>query len=63
MSMFDKLKGMLKGHEDQTKQGVEKAGDFVDQKTDNKYSGQADMAQEKLNEQLGDRPPTDEAGK
>ncbi|MFI9101915.1 antitoxin [Streptomyces fildesensis] len=64
MSMLDKIKGMLKGHEDQAKQGVEKAGDFVDQKTQNKYSGQVDTAQEKLNEQIGGtRPPTDEAGR
>ncbi|MCZ4125650.1 antitoxin [Streptomyces sp. H39-S7] len=64
MSMLDKIKGMLKGHEDQAKQGVEKGGDFVDRKTQNKYSGQVDMAQEKLNQQLGGtRPPTDEAGK
>ncbi|MEC4016140.1 antitoxin [Streptomyces sp. H27-D2] len=61
MSMLDKLKGMLKGHEDQTGQGVDKAGDFVDKKTQGKHSGQVDSAQQKLNEQLGDRrPPPDE---
>ncbi|MCQ4211844.1 antitoxin [Streptomyces longispororuber] len=53
MSMMDKLKGMLKGHEDQAGKGIDKAGDFVDQKTQNKYSGQVDTAQEKLKEQLG----------
>ncbi|MEX0169162.1 antitoxin [Streptomyces sp. LMG1-1-1.1] len=65
MSMLDKLKGMLKGHEDQASQGIDKAGDFVDQKTQGKYSGQVDTGQEKLREQLGrpdpgpgqDKPP------
>lgn len=59
MSMLDKLKGMLKGHEDQAQKGVEKAGDTVDQKTQGKYSSQVDTAQEKLNDQLGNRPPSD----
>jgi hypothetical protein len=59
MSMLDKLKGMLKGHEDQAQKGVEKAGDAVDQKTQGKYSSQVDTAQEKLNDQLGNRPPSD----
>jgi hypothetical protein len=64
MSMLDKIKGMLKGHEDQTRQGVEKGGDFVDRKTDNKYTGQVDTAQDKMNEQFGGtRPPDDEAGR
>ncbi|WP_405979879.1 antitoxin [Streptomyces sp. NBC_00158] len=58
MSMLDKLKGMLKGHEDQVRQGVEKAGDAFDAKTGNKYQSQVDMAQQKINEQLGtDAPP------
>ncbi|MEV6005951.1 antitoxin [Streptomyces sp. NPDC051976] len=59
MSMLDKLKGMLKGHEEQAQKGVEKAGDAVDQKTQGKYSGQVDSAQEKLNDQLGNRPPSE----
>ncbi|WP_306330067.1 antitoxin [Streptomyces venezuelae] len=53
MSMLDKLKGMLKGHEDKASQGVDKAGDFVDEKTQGKYSSQVDTAQERLREQLG----------
>lgn len=66
MSMLDKLKGMMKGHEDTVRKGVDKAGDAVDKKTGNKYQGHVDTAQEKLNEQLGsqqrptpgdDRPP------
>ncbi|MBD0741103.1 antitoxin [Streptomyces sp. CBMA152] len=60
MSVMDKLKQMLKGHEDQAGQGIDKAGDFVDEKTQSKYSSQVDTAQDKLKEQLGrdqDQPP------
>ncbi|MFD9071795.1 antitoxin [Streptomyces lasiicapitis] len=57
MSVMDKLKQMLKGHEDKAGQGIDKAGDFVDDKTQGKYSGQVDTAQDKLKGQLGaDRP-------
>ncbi|MFD8545847.1 antitoxin [Streptomyces sp. NPDC059649] len=62
MSVMDKLKQMLKGHEKQTGKGVDKAGDFVDEKTQGKYSGQVDTAQDKLRDRFGreqgqDRPP------
>ncbi|KOU00213.1 antitoxin [Streptomyces sp. WAC 06783] len=60
MSVLDKLKQMLKGHEDQAGKGVDKAGDFVDDRTQGKYSGQVDTAQDKLKGQLGrdqDQPP------
>ncbi|EMF00234.1 antitoxin [Streptomyces mobaraensis NBRC 13819 = DSM 40847] len=59
MSMLDKLKGLLKGHEDTARQGVDKAGDAFDAKTGNKYQSQVDAAQRKIDEQLGNRPPTD----
>ncbi|MFE2427251.1 antitoxin [Streptomyces sp. NPDC059373] len=61
MSMLDKIKDMLKGHPDQARQGVEKAGDAFDAKTQNKYSGQTDTAQQKLNDEFGsgdDKPHT-----
>ncbi|MET8947253.1 antitoxin [Streptomyces sp. NPDC004542] len=62
MSMMDKLKSMLKGHESQAAKGVDKAGDYVDEKTQSKYSRQVDTAQEQLKDQLGreqgrDNPP------
>lgn len=62
MSMLDKLKGMLKGHEDTARQGVEKAGDAIDAKTGNKYQSHVDTAQQKINEQLGtqEQPPAKE---
>ncbi|MFC8013862.1 antitoxin, partial [Streptomyces cinereoruber] len=43
----------LKGHEDQAGKGVDKAGDFADKKTQGKYSGQVDTAQDKLKRQMG----------
>ncbi|MGW2959258.1 antitoxin [Streptomyces sp. NPDC001220] len=52
MSMLDKLKGMLKGHEDQAKQGVEKGGDMIDQRTGNKYRSQVDTGQQKADDYL-----------
>jgi hypothetical protein len=65
MSMMDKIKQMLKGHEDQASKGVDRAGDMVDERTQNKYSGHVDTAQDKLKDQLrsdqpgqgGERPP------
>ncbi|MFF3662894.1 antitoxin [Streptomyces olivochromogenes] len=60
MSMLDKLKGLLKGHEDQARQGADKAGDAFNEKTQNKYQGQVDTAKQKLDEQLGNQPPRDE---
>ncbi|CAM5453860.1 kanamycin biosynthetic protein [Streptomyces tanashiensis] len=61
MSVLDKLKGMLKGHEDQAGKGIDRAGDMVDEKTQGKYASHVDTAQEKLKDQLGgqgqDSPP------
>ncbi|MBV2155362.1 antitoxin [Kitasatospora sp. SUK 42] len=57
MSMLDKLKSLLKGHEDQAEKGVDKAGSAVDERTQGKYSGQVDTAEEKLKEQFRDQPP------
>lgn len=59
--MMDKLKQMLRGHESQAGQGIDKAGDYVDGRTQNKYSSQVDTAQDKLKDQLrrdqGNPPP------
>jgi len=59
MSVLDKIKGALKGHETQANQAVDKAGDMVDQKTGNKYSSQVDKVQEQAKKQIGETPPTD----
>ncbi|MYV55968.1 antitoxin [Streptomyces sp. SID3212] len=61
MSMMDKLKNLMKGHDDASRQGVDKGGDAFDAKTDNKYSGQTDSAQKRMNEQMGTQePPSDD---
>ncbi|WP_328492345.1 antitoxin [Streptomyces sp. NBC_00414] len=61
MSVMDKIKGMLKGHPEQTSKGIDKTGDFVDGKTQGKYSGHVDTAQDRLKDQFGsgkdDNPP------
>ncbi|MEU3713812.1 antitoxin [Streptomyces catenulae] len=53
MSMLDKLKSMLKGHEEQTGKGIDKAGDYVDKRTQGKYSGQVDKGQDRLKDEFG----------
>ncbi|MFI1012496.1 antitoxin [Streptomyces sp. NPDC020965] len=53
MSVMDKLKNMLKGHEAQADKGIDKAGDAVDSKTQSKYSGQVDSAQDNLKGRYG----------
>ncbi|KUM98807.1 kanamycin biosynthetic protein [Streptomyces cellostaticus] len=55
MSMLDKLKGLLKGHEDTARQGVDKAGDAFDERTGNKYQSQVDTAQQQLKDELGNQ--------
>ncbi|MEU1126624.1 antitoxin [Streptomyces sp. NPDC005899] len=60
MSAMDKIKKMLKGHEDQAGKGVDKAGDMIDERTQGKYSKHVDTGQEKLRQQLDqDRNPQD----
>ncbi|MBT2426441.1 antitoxin [Streptomyces sp. ISL-112] len=62
MSALDRIKKILKGHEDQAGKGTDKTGDGVDGRTQGKYSGQVDSAQDKLRQQFGterdqDGPP------
>ncbi|MFJ2719981.1 antitoxin [Streptomyces sp. NPDC087437] len=59
MSMLDKLKGLLKGHEEQAGKGIDKAGDYTDERTQGKYRSQVDTGQDKLKEQPG-RPDPDQ---
>lgn len=49
----DKAKDLAGGHEDQVDDGLEKAGDFADDKTGDKYSDQIDSGQDKASEFLG----------
>lgn len=49
MGLFDDLKGkaqeLIEGNEDAIKDGIEKAGDFVDEKTGGKFADQVDAVQ------------------
>ncbi|MDO5676637.1 MAG: antitoxin [Propionibacteriaceae bacterium] len=60
MGLFDKIGDLAKQHEDKIEQGIEQAGDFVDEKTGGKYADKVDQAQDLANEQLdkltGDQP-------
>lgn len=43
----DKAKDLAAEHEDQVKQGIDKAADVADEKTEGKYSDQIDQGAEK----------------
>lgn len=40
-----KAQGLIQGNEEAIQNGIEKAGDFVDQKTGGKFAGQVDAVQ------------------
>jgi hypothetical protein len=54
MGIFDKAKETLSGHSEQVEGLIEKAGDFVDEKTEGKYAEQVDQGQAMAKEQLSD---------
>jgi hypothetical protein len=45
---------MLGQHSDQAEQGIDKAGDFADEKTGGKHSDQIDERADQAKERLGD---------
>jgi len=55
MGLLDKIKAMLGGNADKVKDGLGKAADMVDEKTDGKFSDKIDMAEEKIGEVLEDQ--------
>jgi hypothetical protein len=46
MGIFDKAKDALSEHSEHVDTGIEKVGDFVDDKTDAKYAEQVDKGQD-----------------
>ena len=52
MGLLDKIKAMIGGNADKVKDGVDKAGDMVDEKTGGKFSDKIEMAEEKIGEAL-----------
>jgi len=57
MGIFDKAKDALSDHDDKVDSGVDRAGDFVDDKTDSKYSNQVDQGQEYAKDATSDHHP------
>ncbi|TDT33195.1 antitoxin [Naumannella halotolerans] len=56
MGIFDKAKDLASEHSDKVDQGIDQAGDAVDQKTGSKYEGQVDQAQDFAKDQFGGQP-------
>ena len=61
MGLLDKIKGMLGGNVDKVKDGLDKAGDMVDEKTGGKFTDKIDMAEEKIGEVIEDQAAEGEA--
>lgn len=53
MGFMDKAKDFADKHDEQVDQGIEKAGDQVDQRTDGKYSSQVDKGQDAAQQRTG----------
>jgi hypothetical protein len=60
MGIFDRAKEALSGHNEQVEAVIDKAGDFIDEKTEGKYVEQIDqgqrLAKDKLSEMTTDEP-------
>ncbi len=48
MGLLDKIKSLISGNADKVKDGVDKAGDMVDEKTGGKYTDKIEAAEEKI---------------
>lgn len=57
MGIFDKAKDAVSGHEDQVNQGIDKAGDMVDERTGGQHAEQVDKAQDFTKGQFGGGAP------
>ncbi|MCM4076964.1 MULTISPECIES: antitoxin [Paractinoplanes] len=53
MGFMDKAKDFADKHDEQVDQGIEKAGDQVDQRTGDKYDSQVDKAQDAAQQRTG----------
>ena len=51
---MDKAKDMADQHDDKVDQGLDKAGDFADQKTGGKYDDQIDKGVDAAQQRTGD---------
>jgi len=55
----DKAKDLAADHKDKVKEGIDKAGDAVDEKTEGKYSEQIDKGEETAKDYIDDLPEDD----
>ena len=66
MGIFDKAKDVASQNADAVRQGVDKAGDFVDERTGGKFADQVDQGQEFVKNQLDgnqqQQPPNAQGG-
>lgn len=64
MGMFDNMKDkaedLAKEHPDQVNEGLEKAGDFANEKTGGKFEEQIDKGQDLARDRMGDGEGQDE---
>ena len=60
MSILDKVKELLGQHSDKAQQGIDKAGDVINDKTGGKYSDKIESAQDKAKDYLGGQTPRDD---
>ena len=61
VGLMDKVRSMLGQHDEKVDQGIDKAGDVVDDKTGGKYSEHVDKAQDAAHDavdKLGDEGDT-----
>jgi len=61
MGIFDKAKDMLGEHLDKVDQGVEHAGDLIDERTGGQYAEHVDQGQSTAKERLSDYLAGDQA--
>ena len=54
MGIFDRAKDAVSEHSEQIDAGIDKGGDLVDEKTENKYVERVDQGQELAKDKLRD---------
>jgi hypothetical protein len=58
----DKAKDLAQDHPDQVDQGLDKAGDFADDRTGNKYTEQIDKGEDSAQQYLTGQPDQEQSG-
>jgi uncharacterized protein YjbJ (UPF0337 family) len=61
MGLMDNLSAAVGGHSDQVKDGIDKLGDLIDDRTGGQYAGQVDQAQGFLKTRVDSSNATSEA--